>query len=159
VFLSVISPPEVPVITFQDTILISTPASAYQWYVNGNMIEGATSQLHVPQVNGNYNVRVFNDFDCTSISIPANVNWVGFSDPVLNPVKFFPNPSSGEAWIESPCELKRIGIYTAQGKLVREMNFENLLKQHIRLIDEPAGVYFIQVESCNQQYILKWIKW
>ncbi|MEZ5172135.1 MAG: hypothetical protein R2850_01140 [Bacteroidia bacterium] len=45
-------------------ILISTPASAYQWYVNGNLIEGATEQLHVPQVNGNYNVRIYNEFGC-----------------------------------------------------------------------------------------------
>ncbi|MFN6039245.1 MAG: FG-GAP-like repeat-containing protein [Bacteroidota bacterium] len=38
--------------------LSSTPASSYQWYLNGNAINGATSQSIVPTQTGNYAVQI-----------------------------------------------------------------------------------------------------
>ncbi len=158
VSLSVVAPPAAPTITSQDTILISSPAAQYQWYVNGNLIEGATGQLHVPQVNGNYNVRIYNNFGCTSISAPSSVVWVGLTAPVSNPLRFYPNPSSGEAWIESPCEMELISIYTPQGQLVKTWTPDDPNRQLIQLQEAALGLYFIQVNSCNQAYFLRWIR-
>ena len=42
-----------PEITWTDLELVSTAAITYQWYVDGNAIDGANNQTWVPVINGN----------------------------------------------------------------------------------------------------------
>ncbi|PWS30564.1 DUF7507 domain-containing protein [Pedobacter paludis] len=48
-------------------ILTSTPAPAYQWYKDGNLISGATSQNYTANGTGNYTV-VTSSGSCTSLA-------------------------------------------------------------------------------------------
>ncbi|MCB0819659.1 MAG: S8 family serine peptidase [Bacteroidetes bacterium] len=155
--LTVVPPPTAPVITTQDTILISTPAPAYQWYVNGNLIEGATEQLHVPQVNGNYNVRIYNEFGCSSVSAPANVVWVGIENPAKGNYSIFPNPSSGEARINSPCNMERVEVYSVSGKLVQRFDKINQQSFELKLREPAKGVFIVKIFSCEGLVSIPWV--
>lgn len=117
--LTIIPPPATPTINNQDTILVASPAASYQWFVNGNEIEGANTILHVPLVNGNYNVRVYDSFGCNSISNPVNVNWVGINKIILSDlINAYPVPANGVLNISSTKTIDSYDIYDSTGKLV-----------------------------------------
>lgn len=51
-------PPDIPEISVENNILVCTEADTYQWYRNGNLIEGATEQTYQPTEEGIYLVRI-----------------------------------------------------------------------------------------------------
>lgn len=63
--------PTNPVITQSGTILSTGTFAGYQWYFDGNIIPGATSQTYdAGSVGGNYSVVVSNATGCTASSSP-----------------------------------------------------------------------------------------
>ncbi len=79
--------PAAPVITQSNDTLTSTPASNYQWYLNGIIIPGATSQFIIINQVGTYEVVVSNGNGCKAADtiIINNVSFVNFSasDPLI----------------------------------------------------------------------------
>ena len=61
------NPLEPEIVRHMDT-LMSTPALSYQWYFNGEIIDGATQRKLYTQLEGVYNVEVFSEFGCSSVS-------------------------------------------------------------------------------------------
>lgn len=65
------SNPNPPVISLTGTdTLYCSSASSYQWYLNGNPIQGATGQFYVPTANGSYSVYVTNEDGCGTMGEP-----------------------------------------------------------------------------------------
>jgi gliding motility-associated-like protein len=58
------------------TLDAGNPGATYQWYLNGTIITGATSQTYTPTVAGTYSVTVDN----------GNANCIGNFDVVINTV-------------------------------------------------------------------------
>jgi hypothetical protein len=84
-----------PVITQSNDTLFSTTAISYQWFLNNNIIPGATSKYYVPVVSGSYNVSITNNFDCNLFSAPYNYIATGSLSDNVAPFTFsiFPNPA------------------------------------------------------------------
>jgi len=57
-----------PVITQNGTVLSSNFTTGNQWYLNGNAIDGATSQTYSPKQSGNYKVDVTLSNGCVAES-------------------------------------------------------------------------------------------
>lgn len=57
-------PPAIPVITNNANVLSSTAATTYQWYMNGQKINGATSINYTATKNGIYVVRITDNNGC-----------------------------------------------------------------------------------------------
>jgi len=117
------NPPSTPVISYVDTVLSSTTASAYQWFVNGVEIEGATEQTLVPSTNGNYNVRVFDVLGCSSISVPFMITDVGIETLENLGFALYPNPTSNIVHVMSTKPIVRTLIYDMNGKLIQECSY------------------------------------
>jgi PKD repeat protein len=77
--------PAPPVITQSNDTLTSTPASGYQWYLNGNIIPGATSQFLVINQTGTYSVTISNPNGCQAADSIVVTPYVSFaaSDPLI----------------------------------------------------------------------------
>ncbi len=61
--------PSIPSITQNGSVLTSSEASTYQWYLDGTPIEGATEQTYTATMSGAYTVEVTEgDAPCISIS-------------------------------------------------------------------------------------------
>ncbi|CAN5584129.1 hypothetical protein BH11BAC1_BH11BAC1_08850 [soil metagenome] len=95
--------PVTPLITnYSDTLVSSTTAATYVWYLNGAVISGATDQNYIPTLNGSYQVQAVDSGGCASaISFP----YLFLSTSVFNvtqerTLKLYPNPSSGIVKIE-----------------------------------------------------------
>ncbi|MFA5782356.1 MAG: SBBP repeat-containing protein, partial [Bacteroidales bacterium] len=83
-----------PTITQNGNMLFSTAASAYQWNLNGNPINGATGQMYAPLVSGMYSVTVANANGCSATSDTISVVVTGLSDLSDNKnIYIYPNPA------------------------------------------------------------------
>ena len=72
-----------------------TNFSTYQWYFNGNPINGATGQSYTATQNGSYFVKVTNDIGCAGYSdtitiFPAGVYNLGNTNQNIS---IYPNPA------------------------------------------------------------------
>ncbi len=148
--------PPTPTITLTGDSLVSSATSGNQWFLNGNAIQGATSQILVPSSNGSYQVRVTDLNNCTSqLSNTFNVTWVGteqISD--MKTLSVFPNPTTGILTITASSFMTNdfeITIFDSFGrKLIK--------KQNSRIIDLTRfenGIYYLTIKSINGDMISK----
>ncbi|MEM7036411.1 MAG: T9SS type A sorting domain-containing protein, partial [Bacteroidota bacterium] len=142
----------VPTITQNlDTLFASTGAS-WQWYLNGNVIVGATSQNYVYTQNGNYSVDVTYANGCVSRSAEFSVI-VAVDDPhlALTRVQIFPNPSRGIFHIESAVDVREklnVRVVDLLGKMHVETRWRNLSGvRDLDLRSLPAGVYLLELQT------------
>jgi len=79
--------PTPPIITQSFDTLISSSEPNYQWYLNGNIIPGATNQTLIINQTGTYVVKVSNSSGCHSADtiLVTNVEFVNFTanDPII----------------------------------------------------------------------------
>ncbi|MBC7775251.1 MAG: DUF4832 domain-containing protein [Phycisphaerae bacterium] len=141
-----------PVITFANGILTSTPATTYQWLLNGDTIPGATNQAFVPTVTGDYTVQV----DCPGtgwvISNVVPVVIVGVSETSLGRLKIYPNPLPSQ---ESELVIELQGLDKQPFMLIlTDIAGREVLHKSVAYFSEKtilgtgqmqAGSYFVQL--------------
>lgn len=54
-------------------VLTSTVSAGYQWYLDGNLIPGATGRTHTAATGGSYTVRITDASGCSATSAPTTV--------------------------------------------------------------------------------------
>jgi len=79
--------------------LISSHGSAYQWYLNGNIIAGATDSFYIAHQGGTYSVQITDQYGCQSQSAGMQVGIDELSGG--GGIAVFPNPFNNEL-IASP---------------------------------------------------------
>lgn len=111
-----------PVVTISNDTLYSTIADSYQWYLNGNAIDGATGSSYYPTQPGQYTVQVTGSFNCTSTSDIFYYQVSGISHTGAGKLTVIPNPSDGNFIIK--CDALAAGenislrIVDISGKLI-----------------------------------------
>lgn len=97
-----VDPAATATITQIENLLTSTPGTNYQWYLNGIIIPGATSQSHLATTNGNYTVTTTNTSGCTATSPPFPIiSYLGINTvDGTNVINIYPNPFSTSATLE-----------------------------------------------------------
>ncbi|MFK8101281.1 MAG: PQQ-dependent sugar dehydrogenase [Saprospiraceae bacterium] len=157
--------PAVPTITANGNDLSTAAgATAYQWYLNGNLIIDGTSENYTATESGDYTVEVTNVFGCTSISISLNVTVVGLED--LRSVKAFsiqPNPFSDQ--FELNIELTestrlKVQVLDLLGKTVYQttQQVDGQWSKTIQLNNLTAGVYLLQLQTETGSFTQKIVK-
>ncbi len=124
--------PSLPTITETASVLTTGTAASYQWYHNGNLIAGATSQTFQPTLNGNYLVRITDANNCgyyysiahkvTRTIDPPLDTYLNETD-LAESITVYPNPNLGELFIQVPNHVTsgfKIIIRDCTGKLVYE---------------------------------------
>ncbi len=89
--------PATATITQSGAVFTSSSATGNQWYLNGLIINGATSQTYTATANGNYTVVVTSGGCSSAASAISTMTGVGINE-VANPGTHFyiyPNPSNG----------------------------------------------------------------
>jgi hypothetical protein len=150
--------PALPTISINGSKLSASAGDSYQWYLNGNLISGATSQDFNIQDSGVYVVRITKAPSC-QYSYSAGFK-VGGSNPgtgikdlhAFENLLIYPNPSQIDIFIsglqETPSTLQ---IFDMQGRLMTnafnsaQVNVSNL----------PYGVYLLQISLQNGNSITK----
>lgn len=149
--------PSAPVINATTDTLFSTSSAAYQWYVDGTIITGATDQFWVAVQNGNYTVVVTDANGCTAESSPYAYNSTGVGY-LLNEtsLQVFPNPFSEQLTIvydlnkESDVTIELINVIGE--KVFEQFSANQGVGVHSLLMDAPgkgmaAGIYYLKINT------------
>lgn len=149
--------PPAPSITANAGVLTSSAATAYQWYMGGTLIPGATGQTYEPTQDGIYRVVITNSNGCTAESDPYNFTITGLSEGAERlGLSIKPNPSNGRFFVESKLEgNNRVELTDLQGRQVLE---GMRLQQGTNRIDASEltpGVYFMRFILKDGYYIEK----
>jgi hypothetical protein len=145
-----------PVITVQPPVLICTsPAITYQWYLNGNMITGATSQIYTPLQNGSYTVEIIDSNGCTALSLVYVLNDVGIEELSASGIVISPNP------VKSILRINFNSENFIEGKTIVQIS--NMLgekiistiahrKETISLENLSNGMYLVEVFTQDKSW-------
>jgi hypothetical protein len=152
--------PPVPVLSW-DGFKLSTNVTGvtYQWYFNGNLINGATASSYTPNVNGEYKVAVtLNVCSSTSQNYTLLSTSVSTTTAYLsNQVKVYPNPANNELYLKfdkAPVGDIDIQLLNSVGAVVKSIKTRN--KQHMLSVhDLPSGSYIIKILGGNVKQISK----
>ncbi|PLX26092.1 MAG: hypothetical protein C0600_11245 [Ignavibacteria bacterium] len=147
--------PPIPVITQNANALTTDPAAAWQWFLGGRAIPGATQQSHTAVANGWYRVVVQNAEGCERSSDSLFVTLTGIDriPPVPERLTVFPNPSTGSVTVDLAATSLHGAVIRVADVLGREV-YRGTAPKGVRLhrIDlstrEP-GMYFIIAEGSD----------
>ncbi len=146
VTVTVLPAPEIPVITQNVDELSCPTANTYQWYLNGSIIGGATSQTYTATETGLYQVEVTNADGCSNMSNEFSFTISFVNTQLINELTIFPNPSDGKFTIAANnidfefYVVNIAGEIVFSGKNTTEVNLSNL----------DNGMYYINFVSDNK---------
>ncbi|WP_210466877.1 two-component regulator propeller domain-containing protein [Rufibacter roseolus] len=141
--------PAKPVITQSGTMLTSSSATGNQWYLNGSIIPGATSNTLTLQQSGIYAVRIIGSCGTSEMSTAVTYNITGLEEELSKHFRIYPNPTQNNLSVEIHDNLKlnRLTIYSIQGKIVTEIKesrkgFISLTLGHLE-----KGLYIMRLDT------------
>lgn len=149
-------PLPVATITRSGYTLTAGAASSYQWYQDGNLISGATSQTYDVTINGNYTVKVTNAAGCTATSAATSVVNVGINDiSGTEAMGVYPNPTTGTfTLVTSGRTGDKYEVYDILGRPVQHGTIA-ADRQHIDLGAQQSGIYTITVSNGTQREAIR----
>ena len=150
------APPQ-PTISLNGNNLTTASATTYQWYINGNLINGATSQNYTPTQSGIYVVRT------TDLNGCVYAYSKGYSYTLMTEIEelsgekvsIYPNPTSGIIDIDLNFQTAKhikVVLFDAYGKIVFET--ENRTRLDISSLAN-GGVYFMSISLDDKKPVYK----
>lgn len=121
--------------------------TTYQWFLNGNIISGATDSIYTFTQNGLYSVTVTNTIGCNYTYSYTVTNTGIASENALAGVSFFPNPVTNHLTINNGNKKElTIKLFDAAGKLILE---EIIISDTyvIAMNNVDKGMYFLEIQS------------
>ena len=148
--------PAVPTITKNGNALVSSAASSYQWFKNGQKIIGATSQTYTPSADGIYLVKT-TDANACIYQYSAGYKYAIVSeveDVNLNElISIVPNPSTGTFKIEGALAL---GDFTVTVSDMSGQNvFEGSNTNSINLDNLRQGLYLVSINTSHSGKVVR----
>ncbi|MGV3637608.1 MAG: PQQ-dependent sugar dehydrogenase [Flavobacteriales bacterium] len=133
-----------PTITFENGELISSEASSYLWYLNGEPIPGATEQRYTPTENGDYFVQAaMNGCVLKSDIYPVMTTNVVVMTTLAPSI--LPNPADENATITIPDgTLRGLRVIDMQGREVLPLVTLTGLRTTLSTMTLPEGNYIVQ---------------
>ncbi|GJM33032.1 MAG: hypothetical protein DHS20C18_20330 [Saprospiraceae bacterium] len=147
------SSPEAPMITISGTTLsVPDEYTAYQWYLEGELIEGATNATYDSSNPGIYTVVVTAANGCTTLSDEVNLVLGVMEQLGLQKFEINPNPTSDLLQIR--LESQRSGtfslrLHSLSGSVIMEEKIElnRSFQKSMDLRQLPAGTYILSLEQ------------
>ena len=152
-----------PIIVINGSQLTSQqPGTAYQWYLNGQAIAGATGRSFVAEGDGSYQVAIFNEL-CNRISDPVIIS--ALPEPDLSRFGIFVGPVPTEDFITLQINNDYKGpisysIIDMAGRVYLTKLAGKNAEEWSEVISLPnlSGLYILKIETNNLIFHKKIIK-
>ncbi|CAN5577125.1 hypothetical protein BH11BAC1_BH11BAC1_27040 [soil metagenome] len=149
-----------------DTLISNQGAVTYQWYYNGNLINGATMYYYVAPASGDYSVVATDNNGCEVEAIIFNV--VAGLHSVISEgdgIYIYPNPVSEKFTIHNAQFTMgaaiEMTIYNYIGELVfvsHQMNIGSKQEITLDVAELPAGIYHLRIGGNDKTFHAKFVK-
>ena len=145
---------------------LSVPVNfvSYQWYVDGELIEGADMPLYLPDVEGNYTVVVVDGNGCELTSAPFFFMTNAVSSIAgLQAWTVAPNPFSEEIVLSLELDEPIQGTLLLTDRLGRTLLSRPITavgrhQEQLSLQDLPAGLYFLHLQTPQGSAVLRIVR-
>lgn len=133
-----------PEITWVNMELVSSPAVAYQWLLDGSELAGAIQQQWTPAANGQYTVRTTDADGCIEESEDHFFGTLGMQ-PIdqANGPQLYPMPVHGTLTVTNAGLGQTFRLHAANGQQVAEYVVRSQPAQ-FDLSGLPAGLYLLR---------------
>ncbi|TXC76904.1 T9SS type A sorting domain-containing protein [Luteibaculum oceani] len=134
-----------------DSLIIDVPAGYnIQWYLDGLPIALANDYFFVPEVDGDYAVRVIDEFGCLSFSSGYSFKYgqtTGITENQSINLEVVPNPvqSGGLVKVETSEEIEQLQIFDQSGKMITAGSGKRLTTSNL-----AAGSYILRIDFRNK---------
>jgi hypothetical protein len=152
--------PSVPIvsITANGMILSSTAAgnpASYQWYLNGNAINGATSSTYQASQNGVYYLEVTYDYGCAV----SNNQTLGSSELIELEfqTKLFPNPANEILNIQTNDTKISVILSDLNGRTILKSK-DNSQFHTLDISSLSKGIYQVEITNGSDSITKQFIK-
>ncbi|REJ80967.1 MAG: PKD domain-containing protein [Bacteroidetes bacterium] len=147
--------PVAPSISRSGDTLYSTPASSYQWYLNGIEISGANLNFYLASLAGTYTVRIGDINGCYSHSQPYSLILLSASSGLINEINciVYPNPftESPDLLIQTPLTTRiHYRLFDETGRIILADAFQVKPGFSIFNLNSgklPGGIYILELNS------------
>jgi hypothetical protein len=152
--------PPTPIIGAMGDTLASSATAGNQWYLNGNAIPGATSQVYIATETGTYYVIVTLNGCSSDPSNSIYIVMTGTSKPEGTGFELYPVPNEGQFTISVTSPFRQvfnISVYSSIGIKVYEvknMDVKGKAEKVIDLRPAPNGIYTVIFQN-DKNYIVK----
>jgi hypothetical protein len=154
-----VNPFPVAAITFNGTLLTTSPGDSYQWYQNDEEVDGSNSQTFALSVleYGVYKVDVTSK-GCTTTSADFVYLITATEESFHELFTSYPNPFADKLYINwKSNEPGEIQIINSMGQESKTQKLKNGLNE-IDLQLFPPGLYPLLIRSEHKNYLIKGIK-
>ncbi|WMJ74972.1 T9SS type A sorting domain-containing protein [Cytophagaceae bacterium ABcell3] len=156
--------PNVYVLT-EDNVLTASEGISYQWYRNGERLDGETNRSMTAEASGMYSVKIEVMAGCKIMSdehevIITSVN----AEEMDSGFKVYPNPVNAEATLEvnssynGPVQIKVLDVTGGEHLSFEAEKTGNVFTYNVNLSGLSNGIYFVQVLEKENISVLKIIK-
>ena len=123
----------------------NTSAYTYQWFLDGELIQGATQYFLNPSgISGEYQVEITNENGCSSISGPLDID-TSILELNRDGIKMYPNPSVEAVYVDFRTgKVRNVSVFNMNNQLVS--TYTNTLEKNrlqINTLDYSKGVYSV----------------
>jgi len=150
-----------PVITQTGDVLSSTALTGHQWYLNNELIIGATNPTFTPLKNGSYTLEITTSTGCLQRSAEFLVTSVKSTNTNGIDLKVYPVPTKSDVTITFEVAQKeqvRIQISNLMGQIIfseEKLNFTGVYTKKINLNAFSGGIYVLNVQVGSKVYTRK----
>ncbi|WMJ72266.1 T9SS type A sorting domain-containing protein [Cytophagaceae bacterium ABcell3] len=146
-------------ITAVGNVLKAPEALDYQWFRDGELLEGETNRKLTVEVEGEYTVQLISQGNCEATSNPYQYTITNVANALTNgEVKAFPNPVVDRLSIEA--DVTGEALVTITGIEGRVVYTETIYsgKSDLHVSQLPPGVYIVNIANEEKSYTTKIIK-
>ncbi|MEO1515104.1 MAG: choice-of-anchor B family protein [Bacteroidota bacterium] len=136
---------------------------SYQWYLDGEPIDGATNVLYDASQSGMYFLEITDENGCTARSETLEVIVTSTSQPDDLSIHISPNPVSqftNLSFSRPPNQAVQLQLYDLSGKLLWKQEWADggstTKEMDLRFL--PAGLYFLHIQVGEQLSVQKMVK-
>lgn len=154
------NPLPVATIAVDGLVLTSSPAAAYQWFLDNAAVNGAVEQVLEVDVPGSYFVLVTDSAGCTAPSDTLLILSVGMTEPAMPLIRLWPVPAADlllVAGLPQPAHDRPYRILDASGRLAQTGPLQGT-QAVIPVTGLAPGVYALQVQGTDHLVNLLFMK-
>ncbi len=147
-YLSVDPFPVVPVISASSNVLsVPNTFASYQWYLDGGLLAGDTTETLITIANGNYTIVVTNAIGCADTSAVVNVTGIGINEVASSfSVGLYPNPTNGTVYLSiKGANQADFNLYNSLGQMLQAGSI--ISSGTIDMQQYYNGVYYLKVQA------------